>query len=459
MRFSPTAVVVAAVVSLTGLGAAVVTVADAVAPARASTSSTVPDGPWRPVDNDCSAGHVVFTFDDGPDLHTRATMRALQGLNLKGVFFVEGQKLAHDPEGRQTVRDLAAAGFGVENHTFDHRSITGETTGTTPMTAAELVRELQDTTAQIMGAGLPRPTLYRPPFGDVDAYADAVARRLGYRIVLSWGNPGAGIIDARDWSEATPAEITRIVTRGRHAHGSFYPPARDGSIIAMHDGQRDTSVQMLESLQPIVDWMNEKHLCSTDVVPSDATGGVVPPASEPAPRHGNLLRDESLEARRAGKTVRSEPDCFEQGGAETDGNDAWWYRVSDARTGGVAERVDIRSSRTGDRKLVVSQRPRDAGCLPKVTPGRVYRLWEHYKGTWTHAGTQMTRVSLDTYYRDARGTWRFWTSGPLLPPSRGWTVAQLDTPPVPAGATAISFGIGMQGLGSITVDDLVMTVR
>ena len=53
----------------------------------------------------------------------------------------------------------------------------------------------------------------------------------------------------------------------------------------MHDGLLEPSVRVIESLQPIVDWMNEQHLCSSGTVPADATGGVVPP---PRPRRPGM---------------------------------------------------------------------------------------------------------------------------------------------------------------------------
>ena len=460
MKYSPTAVVLAGLLVLGGVAAATASVSDS-AFGRGTSESTVPSRTqWRPLDNDCSAGHVTFTFDDGPDVHTLQTMRTLRALHLKGDFFVEGHKLSGQPASQQIVRELASNGFAVENHTFDHRSITGATPATAPLTPRELIDQLERTSAEIVKAGLSKPTLYRPPFGDIDAPSDAVARRIGYRIVMSWGTPTGRIVDSRDWSGATAGDIVETVTKGRVAHGNTYPPMRDGSVIAMHDGLLEPSVRVIESLQPIVDWMNEQHLCSSGTVPADATGGVVPPTPPAAPKHGNLVQNASLESTRATDSRRGyEPECFQQAGDDIAGNSARWRQAFTEHSGNRAQRVYVADRTAGDRKLVVSQRESDAKCLARVSPGSSYGLWVHYRGRWAHVGDDATKVSLVAYYRDPSGEWRYWASGPVVAPSRTWTLAQFDTPPLPGGARAISFGVAIKGAGALAVDDFVMTER
>lgn len=407
----------------------------------------------RPVANDCSAGYITFTFDDGPDVHTEQVMHTLMALNLSGVFFVEGRKLHDNPTGQQTIRDLATHGFLVENHTFDHQSFTGASTGTPALSAAQVSDELESTTAEITAAGVAKPTLYRPPFGDASTASDNAAIKLGYRMVESWGMPTGNIIDSRDWSGITSQQIVDIVTKGRSANGTFYQPARNQTIIAMHDGQQQTTLNMIEALQPIADWMNAQHLCSTSTVRDDATGGVIPLGPPPVPTTGNLVTNGSLEQLRATNTASSEPRCFQQGGAGTAGNTATWTQTSDAHSGAIAERLDVAAWASGDRKLVLSQKAVDAACLPAVTAGSAYQLWVSYKGTWPPT----SKASLVTYYRDAAGAWQYWTTGRAVAPSSDWWVAYATTPPVPAGATALSWGLSLQGTGTVTTDDYVMT--
>jgi peptidoglycan/xylan/chitin deacetylase (PgdA/CDA1 family) len=406
----------------------------------------------RPVANDCSAGHVTFTFDDGPDEHTLLTMQLLDALHLTGVFFVEGSKVATAP-GRRIVAEVAAHGFLVENHTWDHRSFTGTSPGTAPLDDAEVRTEITRGAAAIVAAGLPRPRYLRPPYGDIDARTAAIVQRLGYQLVLSWGRPTGHVIDSRDWAGASADEIVRTVTAGRTHGGVHYPPASGGSVIAMHDGQREPTLTMLTALQPIVDWMNSAHLCSTATLPADTTGGVVA-RQAPAWSPDTGVANASLEGRRTGDAGRvTEPLCFEQGGVATRRNTARWRLTSAAHTGATAVAVDVTAWHGGDRKLVVSQRPGDAACLTPATPGRRQQLRVHYRGSWPDRGAGATIVRLSAYYRAHTGAWTYWTESAPVPPSRDWAVAHLLTPPLPAGATAVSFGLGIAGVGRLVVDD------
>jgi peptidoglycan/xylan/chitin deacetylase (PgdA/CDA1 family) len=405
----------------------------------------------RPLDNDCSAGHVAFTFDDGPAEHTRLTMRTLQALRLHAVFFVEGRKL-DSADGRATLRALAAHGFGIGNHTMDHRSFTGASTDTAPLDDAQVAAEIRDAARAIEHAGGPRTRYFRPPYGDIDAHSAAVVDRLGYQLVMSWGTPAGHVIDSRDWAGDSAAQIVRTVTHGRVHDGSTYPPAADGTVVAMHDGEDATTLHALAALQPIVDWMNRRHLCSAATLPADTTGGVV---SGPAPRTpptGGLVRNASLEERLAGRLA---PRCFELGGTGRGHDTARWRLTTAARTGHRAVRLDVTSWSGGDRKLVTSQKGSDAGCLAPVRPGHRLQTWVHYRGTWP-AASGASSVRLTTYYRTRSGGWRYWTEGPVVPSSGRWATAYLLTPPVPTGATAVSFGLGLRGVGHLVVDDFAM---
>jgi peptidoglycan/xylan/chitin deacetylase (PgdA/CDA1 family) len=412
-----------------------------------------------PIGNDCSGGYVAFTFDDGPGPNTPALLQTLRDLNLKATFFVLGNKVDASETNRQTVRDELAGGFGVQNHAYDHASFTGASTGTQPLTEAQVAAELEDAATAITNAGAPKPTLYRPPYGDVNSYYDLIAQRLGYRIVMPWGTPTGNIVDSQDWTGISPATIAANVTQGYTKNGNFYPGIRANSIVSMHDGLDATTLNTIQALRPIVDYMNSKHLCSTDTIRADATGGVVPPPAPPQPTTGNLVQNPSLEVLRAANSPAAEPVCFQQAGASVASNVATWSLTSDAHSGAVAERVDVPSWTAGDRKLVATQRQSESSCLAAVTPGRTYTMWVWYKGSWAYAGPSATKVSIATYYRNAAGSWVYWQSSPLVAPSSSWTLASFTSAPLPAGATAISFGLAISGAGSLTTDDYALAVN
>jgi peptidoglycan/xylan/chitin deacetylase (PgdA/CDA1 family) len=413
----------------------------------------------RPVSNDCSGGYVALTFDDGPGPNTPALMQAMKALNLTGVFFVLGSKVDGSPAGQQTLRDEVAAGFSVQNHTYDHASFTGASTGTQPLTEEQVTTELENTSAAIVSAGVPRPTLYRPPYGDIDAYHDLIAQHLGYRIVMPWSTPTGNIVDSQDWTGASVDQIVANVTQGYTKNGYFYPGIKADSIVLMHDGEDATTMNTIQSFQPIVDYMNSKHLCSTATIRPDATGGVVPTPAPPEPTAGNLVQNPSLESLKAPNTPAAEPVCFQQAGASPASAVANWGLTSDAHSGSVAERVDVTSWSAGDRKLVLTQRQSEKSCLADVTPEKTYSMWVWYKGSWNYSGASATKVSIATYYRNSAGSWVFWQSSPLFAPTSTWNLAYFTSAPLPADATAISFGLAISGVGNLTTDDYALAAN
>ncbi len=431
-----------------------------------ATGGIVPPPPppppvYRPLNNDCSAGNVEFTFDDGPDVNTPAVLAALNGLNIKGVFFVLGNKIDGNAAGQQMVRDEVAQGHTVGNHTYDHTSFTGASSGGVHLTDAQVTDELESTSAALTSLGLAKPTLYRPPYGDIDAYTDNLARSLGYRVVMPWAlqsNTGTRIVDSRDWTGISTDEIISNIENGYVANGWFHPGITANAILAFHDGETSTTLNMIPALQPIVDYMNANHLCSTSTIPDEATGAVIPAPSTPEPETGNLVQNPSLETVAAGKT---EPTCFQQSGASTLSNTATWSLTSDAHSGTNAQRVDVTQWTAGDRKLIVTQKGSGDGCIATLSPGQSVRVWAWYKGSWAGYGgpSDTTKVSLAVYYRTAAGAYTYWMSSPLQPPSATWNLASVKTPPLPAGATGVSFGLAIQGVGTLITDDYALAVQ
>ncbi|MCI2237839.1 right-handed parallel beta-helix repeat-containing protein [Paenibacillus sp. TRM 82003] len=117
-------------------------------------------------------------------------------------------------------------------------------------------------------------------------------------------------------------------------------------------------------------------------------------------------------------------------------------RTGDARTGRAAAKLTVTRISSGNRKLVTDRRE---GCAPGVTGGLRYALALHYRST--------VPVSLAVYYRDAAGTWRWWTQGATSPASGSWRELTTVTAPVPAGADALSFGLVVSSKGTAWVDD------
>jgi peptidoglycan/xylan/chitin deacetylase (PgdA/CDA1 family) len=150
----------------------------------------------------------------------------------------------------------------------------------------------------------------------------------------------------------------------------------------------------------------------------------------------NLLQNASLES-----ATTSTPTCWLVGGSGTNTYTA--ARTNDAHSGSWAEQITISAYTSGDRKLVNTQ---DAGtCAPAVIPGHTYSVTAWYKSN--------VRPYIYAYYRNNAGSWVYWTQSALLNTASAWTQATWTTPAVPAGATNVSVGMGIAGVGSVTMDD------
>jgi peptidoglycan/xylan/chitin deacetylase (PgdA/CDA1 family) len=445
-----------------------------------------------PINNDCSAGYVALTFDDGPSENTPALLQTLQSLNLKATFFVLGQNIGYTfgngPSaitGTQIIQQEVAGGHTVGDHTWDHASITGLATNTQPMSDSQFQTELTSTAQAIQAAGAPYPTLYRPPYGDINSYYDLMARNMGFRVVMSYGtaydsSAGDGnIIDSQDYDFTTRSVIadrvingytksytnpTTGVTTVNHWHGLTLPngaPAA-GAIISFHDGAGPEAQGTIDALPAIANAMNQLHLCSTATVRQDATGNIVPVPPPTVPTTGNRVSNPSLEQLPGGAQLGSNasPVCWQQGGYGT--NSKTWSLTNDAHSGNIAENLTMTNWVSGDGKLVLTQRQSQTACLAAVTPGKTYSMWVWYKGSWPMAGTPLqgtdssSTVSIATYYRDTSGNWIYWQGSQASPPTSTYSLAYFTTAPLPANATAISWGLALKGNGTVITDDYTM---
>ncbi len=401
---------------------------------------------------------VSLTFDDGPDQLTSSTLDALKTNQLKGTFFVVGEK-ASTAAGQKIIRAANAAGQSVQTHTWDHRSFTGESTGTAHLTEDQIKSELQRGADAVAAAGIPRPTLYRPPFGNVDPWSDNIAQHAGFRIVSSWSySSKATVIDSKDWTGITPKEIAANVEAGvlnSYAHGAENP------VIAMHSTLKAT----VQSLPILAKWMKANGYYTTTAIRENATGGLVPPPAPPEPAVGNLVANPSLEtmwpAGNVGNFPTDIPQCWEKGNW---GVNQATYSHSAGHTGDVAETISVTDWQSGDVKLQIAKRGLGTStsnlCTPaaNAVPGTTYTVWQYYKGDWPGYGSvnAPTKVSFALFYRNAANTWVYWTNGPLVTPSSEWNLIAFTTPPLPDGATGVSFGLAIQGNGTLTVDDAAM---
>lgn len=158
---------------------------------------------------------VALTFDDGPSPYTQRILDALRDQGAKATFFTLGMEAGrHQLELHRAIAD----GHAIGNHSWSHADLTEG-----PAQRARL--QILDANAALVAAGVPRPRLFRPPYGAYDRRLLGIARRLGMLTVM-WS------VDAGDYR----------ARRARELAAAVLADARPGSIILMHDGGGDRTV-------------------------------------------------------------------------------------------------------------------------------------------------------------------------------------------------------------------------
>ncbi|HEX4815551.1 MAG TPA: polysaccharide deacetylase family protein [Nonomuraea sp.] len=157
---------------------------------------------------------VALTFDDGPSRYTGRLLDLLGRRDVRATFFVVGQMVAAEPDGR-TVRRIVGEGHELGNHTWSHPMLTA-------LSPEQLTHELAHTENVVRRLTGVRMQVMRPPFGATDKRVAAASRHAGLAQIL-WH------VDTLDWRDRVPEKVARRAGR-----------AAPGSIILMHDTHRST---------------------------------------------------------------------------------------------------------------------------------------------------------------------------------------------------------------------------
>ena len=200
-----------------------------VSPGRAARAVARLRDAGRPVY--CGAGRrrlVALTFDDGPGLRTRLTVRILRRYKARATFFDVGMEVL----ARKRLVDSELPLGAVGDHSFTH-----------PLLTAMPVREARweiERTRRLLARSGARIDLFRPPYGARTPTLDRVARKLGLLTVM-WS------IDSLD----TSGEVGwRYVAR------TVIDAARPGSIVLLHENQPETP----RALERILAGLRRKRL-------------------------------------------------------------------------------------------------------------------------------------------------------------------------------------------------------
>lgn len=179
--------------------------------------------------------NLILTFDDGPSNEwTPGVLDALSELKIPAAFFLVGDQAQKYPK---YLKQMAAAGYMVGNHTYLHSNIEDISSG-------RLSLELNSTQRVIESAYGRRTKLFRPPY-DTDSTPStpeqlkplSTADNLGYIIV------GANI-DSEDWKREGVDNVVKAVEQGVENP--------DNHVIVMHDagGERSETIAAVKKFVP-----------------------------------------------------------------------------------------------------------------------------------------------------------------------------------------------------------------
>jgi peptidoglycan/xylan/chitin deacetylase (PgdA/CDA1 family) len=174
---------------------------------------------------------IALTFDDGPGPYTPKVLIALNRLHVKATFFVIGQQVGTF---HTVLMAESRGGHVIGDHTETHPHIGS-------LAAADQYREILLPSEQLAAYGLPRPVLFRPPYGSYDGATFTELKRLGMLMVL-W------TVDSQDYRLPGVGQIVDRVVSG----------AKPGAIMLLHDGGGDRS-QTVAAIPRIVKRLRAKH--------------------------------------------------------------------------------------------------------------------------------------------------------------------------------------------------------
>ena len=182
---------------------------------------------------------VAITFDAGADRgFAPRILRTLEHMHVHVSFGMTGRWAQMNPD---LVRRMARDRDTFINHTYDHRSFTGLSTRTGPLSRAQRIWEIDRANEIIkrLTRHSSKP-YFRPPYGDYDAGTLTLVRQLGYRYVVMW------TIDSGGWQGLTaPVILARCLAQ-----------VRPGAIIAMHVGSQS---QDAFALAPLIRALRHRH--------------------------------------------------------------------------------------------------------------------------------------------------------------------------------------------------------
>ena len=181
---------------------------------------------------------ITLTFDDGPFPETTpVVLHVLKKHHVHGTFFWIGRYLEGDSiraaRTRKVALEVRDAGHLIGTHTEDHVRLVGTS-------HAEVLAQIDRGMNSIESAVGVRPSVFRPPFGQLDAYGEGLAKERGLTLVL-WN------IETQDLHHTDADAMAKNLEEQIDYAG--------GGIVLLHDIRFTTA----EALEKLLTWVDKHH--------------------------------------------------------------------------------------------------------------------------------------------------------------------------------------------------------
>lgn len=405
---------------------------------------------------------VSLTWDDGR-ASQMASLPIQEAHGMKATYFINSGEINTSGYylSKPQLDVIAQSGNEIGGHTVHHENLTAISLDA----ATAAICADRQTLVSWYGPNAGRSFAY--PFGANNADVQKIPGSCGYssaRAVTGVRTPTAclgcrlaeSLPPANPWQLAGPTSITASATLDDLKFQVDQAVLNGGGwvIYAFHsigDGTTDYNIDPV-LYDAFLTWLGSRtdvevrtvgDVMSTDwLVPTTTTTVPAPPAP-PLPV---ALTNPGFEIDANANGIS---DCWLRGSAGT--NTASWVRSPNAHSGAVAEEVTISSYTSGDRKMVQSldKGTANGGCAPSVSDSATYSLSLWYRSTGIN--------NMVVFTRDGAGVWKYWKTGPTVAASATWSTTTYSPGKLPAGTTALSYGLALRSAGTMAIDDFSMT--
>jgi len=167
------------------------------------------------------SSRIALTFDDGPDPEcTAILLKTLSRFGVRATFFPVGALMDRHPEMAQR---LHMEGHVIGNHTYSHANLN-------ILSPGEIREEIEKAQAVIQQVTGKPATLFRPPYGFLDARA--MMQVMSYRLTTVFWS-----VDPEVGAQSREAVIMEA------------QELRGGDILLLHDKKLPTLAALPEIIQ------------------------------------------------------------------------------------------------------------------------------------------------------------------------------------------------------------------